>query len=265
MLDGPVLPLLTARAPTVAGCVMGAPRACVSYWTKIPIMCVSYNGLPNPLNLPMARPPVPASKPQRGRPRDPERVRRILEAAQRHFNEHGLERASVDAIAADAGVSKMTVYNNFGSKERLFQAIVRDRTAPVVAGVPGAGALDPDEPEQALLAIGGRFLALTRGDDALGALRAVYGVAGAQPEACRTFYKDGPERVKSELAAYLRRANSAGTLKVRNPLQAADLFLSMFLGSGHMRGLLKLEMPDTRENRALLREAVRVFLAAYGA
>ena len=169
----------------------------------------------------------------------------------------------MDAIAADAGVSKMTVYSNFGSKEGLFQAVVRDRTATVVADAPGTGALDPDLPEKALLAIGARFLALVRGD-ALGALRAVYGVAGAQPEACRAFYKEGPERANDELAAYLRRAHSAGTLKVRNPLQAADLFLSMFLGSGHIRGLLKLEMPDTRENRALLREAVRVFMAAYG-
>ena len=83
---------------------------------------------------PMARSQDPDLKPQRGRPRDPERGRRILEAAQRHFNEHGLERANVDAIAADAGVSKMTVYNNFGSKEGLFQAVVRDRTVPVVAG-----------------------------------------------------------------------------------------------------------------------------------
>jgi len=179
-----------------------------------------------------------------------------------HFNEHGLERASVDAIAADAGVSKMTVYSNFGSKEGLFQAVVRDRTATVVADVPGA-ALDPEQPEKALLAVGTRFLALTRGDDALGTLRAVYGVAGALPEACRAFYKEGPERVNDELAGYLRRAHSAGTLKVRNPLQAADLFLSMFLGSGHFRGLLKLEMPDSRENKALLREAVRVFMAAY--
>jgi AcrR family transcriptional regulator len=212
----------------------------------------------------MVHPSAPAPKPQRGRPRDPERVRRILEAAQRHFDEHGLERANVDAIAAAAGVAKMTVYNNFGSKEGLFQAVVRDRSETVVAGFPGTGALDPDQPEKALLAVGARFLALARGD-ALGALRAVYGVAGAQPEVCRALYEDGPERVNGELAAYLRRAHSAGTLKVRNPLQAADLFLSMFLGSGHMRGLLKLQMPDARENRALLREAVRVFMAAYGA
>src|ERR1051326_3003495 len=235
----------------------------MSYWTVKSIKVqVSYSELSSPLNLPMARPPVPPPKPQRGRPRDPERGRRILEAAQRHFNDHGLERASVDAIAADAGVSKMTVYSNFGSKERLFQAVVRDRTT-VVAGVPDARALDPDQPEKALLAIGARFLALARGD-APGAMRSVYGVAGAQPEACRAFYKEGPERVNADLATYLRRAHLAGTLNVRNPLQAADLFLSMFLGSGHIRGLLKLEMPDSRENRALLREAVRVFMAAYG-
>ena len=71
--------------------------------------------------------------------------------------------------------------------------------------------------------------------------------------------------MNGELAEYLRRAHSAGTLKVRNPLQAADLFLSMFMGSGHIRGLLMLEMPDARENNALVREAVRVFMSAYGA
>ena len=107
------------------------------------------------------------------------------------------------------------------------------------------------------------FLALAREDDALGKFRSVYGVAGAQPEACQAFYKEGPERLNGELAGYLRRAHSAGALKIRNPLRAADLFLSMFLGSGHISGLLMLDMPDAKEDRALLREAVRVFMAAY--
>jgi len=204
-----------------------------------------------------------APKPQRGRPRDPERCKRILDAATRYFSAHGLERASLEAIAAEAGVSKMTIYSHFGSKEGLFQAVVRQRTETVVGGVAGAEELDPKQPQKALLAIGGRFLVLAREDDALGKFRSVYGVAGAQPEACQAFYKEGPERLNSELAGYLRRAHSAGTLKVRNPLQAADLFLSMFLGSGHIRGLLMLDMPDAKEDRALLREAVRVFMAAY--
>jgi len=206
-----------------------------------------------------------ALKPQRGRPRDPERYRRILEAARKHFYEHGLERASLDSIAAEAGVSKMTIYSNFGSKEGLFEAVVRDRTEYVVGGVAGVEKLDPNQPRKALLAIGERFLALAREDDAPGKFRSVYGAAGAQPEACRAFYREGPERLNGELAAYLRRADAAGTLKVRNPLQAATLYLSMFLGDGHIRGLLMLDMPGAREDRALLRETVRVFMAAYGA
>jgi AcrR family transcriptional regulator len=204
-----------------------------------------------------------APQPRRGRPRDPERCRRIMEAARSHFYAHGLERASIDAIAADAGVSKMTIYSHFASKEGLFEAVVRDRTGRVVGGLSGVEALDPQQPRKALLAIGAQFLALAREDEALGQIRRVYGAAGAQPEVCRAFYCQGPDRLIGELAAYLRRANGAGTLKVRHPRQAADLFLSMFLGDGHIRGLLLLHMPDARENRALLREAVRVFMTAY--
>jgi len=204
-------------------------------------------------------------KPKRGRPRDPERCRRILEAARSHFNAHGLERASVDAIAADAGVSKMTIYSHFASKEGLFEAVIRDRTDRVMGGLAGVEALDPTQPQKALLAVGEQFLALAREEDALGQFRSLYGAAGVQREACRAFYRQGAERLIGDLAAYLRRANEAGSLMVRHPRQAADLFLSMFLGDGHIRGLLMLDMPDARENRALLKEAVRVFLAAYPA
>ena len=204
-----------------------------------------------------------ACKPLRGRPRDPARCLRILEAASRNFSAHGLERASVDAIAAEAGVSKMTIYSHFASKEGLFAAVVRDRAVRIVGSLAGVEALDPKQPRKALLAIGAQFLTLAREDEALGQIRSVYGAAGAQPEVCRAFYREGPDRLIGELAAYLRRANGAGTLKVRHPRQAADLFLSMFLGDGHIRGLLLLDMPDARENRALLREAVRVFMAAY--
>jgi AcrR family transcriptional regulator len=212
----------------------------------------------------MAQNDEPAPPPaRRGRPRDPERSRRIMEAARNHFYLHGFERASVDAIAAEAGVSKMTIYSNFGSKEGLFEALVQDGTDRVMGGSAGVEAMDPMQPRKALLEVGKQFLALTREEHTLGKFRSLYGAASAQPEACRAFYRQGPERLTGELAAYLRRANDAGTLKVKNPRLAADLFLAMFLGDGHFRGLLMLEMPDAREDKALLREAVRVFLAAY--
>jgi AcrR family transcriptional regulator len=214
----------------------------------------------------MAQNDEPAPPPaRRGRPRDPERSRRIMEAARNHFYLHGFERASVDAIAAEAGVSKMTIYSNFGSKEGLFEALVQDGTDRVMGGSAGVEAMDPMQPRKALLEVGKQFLALTREEHTLGKFRSLYGAASAQPEACRAFYRQGPERLTGELAAYLRRANDAGTLKVKNPRLAASLFLAMFLGDGHMRGLLMLELPDAREDKALLREAVRVFMAGYQA
>src|SRR5947209_276704 len=55
-----------------------------------------------------------------------ERKRRaIIDAARKRFLRDGYE-TSVETIAAEAGVSKATVYNHFGSKEALFIAIVGD-------------------------------------------------------------------------------------------------------------------------------------------
>lgn len=47
---------------------------------------------------------------------------RIISAARRHFTREGYERATVRAIAADAGVDVAMVYYFFGNKEGLFTA-----------------------------------------------------------------------------------------------------------------------------------------------
>ena len=48
---------------------------------------------------------------------------RLLEQAERLFLEKGFKAVTVDEIAAAAGISKMTIYNQFGSKENLFTEI----------------------------------------------------------------------------------------------------------------------------------------------
>ena len=48
----------------------------------------------------------------------------ILDAATAAFRDEGYECTSMDRIAELAGASKRTVYNHFGSKEALFQAVV---------------------------------------------------------------------------------------------------------------------------------------------
>src|SRR5215468_5621665 len=50
----------------------------------------------------------------------------IAAAALVLFARDGYERTSVDAIAAEAGVSKRIVYSHFGDKENLFLVVLRD-------------------------------------------------------------------------------------------------------------------------------------------
>lgn len=66
--------------------------------------------------------------PRRGRPRDPATDRAILDAALELFLEKGAGGASIQAIAARAGVGKPTVYRRGSSKEELIaQAIEHGR------------------------------------------------------------------------------------------------------------------------------------------
>lgn len=54
---------------------------------------------------------------------------RVLEAASRLFYEQGVRAVGVEAIAEEAGVTKKTLYDCFGSKEDLILAYLRARDA----------------------------------------------------------------------------------------------------------------------------------------
>jgi AcrR family transcriptional regulator len=72
----------------------------------------------------------------RGRPVGGSEQKRtaIVAAALRLFLRDGFERTSVDAIAAEAGVSKRTIYNHYGDKESLFLSVIEDTFALMIGG-----------------------------------------------------------------------------------------------------------------------------------
>ncbi|MGA4843414.1 TetR/AcrR family transcriptional regulator [Streptomyces sp. G45] len=54
-------------------------------------------------------------------------ARRVLEAAERLFYERGIHAVGVDLIAAEAGVTKKTLYDRFGSKEQIVVEYLAER------------------------------------------------------------------------------------------------------------------------------------------
>lgn len=199
---------------------------------------------------------------RRGRPRDPAKVRSVLKAAQREFGEHGFDGASVDAIARASGVSKVTIYSYFPCKDSLYEAAVLERVEQSVQAT-RIGELDPKAPREALTRIGTMFLSLVRSPDVLASHRMVYGASTQNSAACKAFFEGGPKRTLGLVTDYLRAANRAGSLKIKDEALAADQFLSMFLGRSHILALLGLAEASPAEDRHLLKANVELFLRGY--
>lgn len=66
---------------------------------------------------------------------------KLLEAALAEFAAHGIAGARVDRIAANAGCNKAMIYAYFGSKEILFDEVLKIQIARLVAAVP----ITPDD------------------------------------------------------------------------------------------------------------------------
>jgi AcrR family transcriptional regulator len=74
--------------------------------------------------------PTTPGTPTRGRPRDPQRRAAILQAALALVAEVGYDRATIDAIATRAGVSKPTLYRRWPhGKPELVADAIRERHA----------------------------------------------------------------------------------------------------------------------------------------
>ena len=64
--------------------------------------------------------------------------RKIKDAATVEFTRRGPAGTTVERIAKRAGVNKERVYNYFGSKDRLFSAVLRDELTRAAEAVPPA-------------------------------------------------------------------------------------------------------------------------------
>ncbi len=70
----------------------------------------------------------------------------IIEAATEVFCRDGFVGASIDAVAAEACVSRQTIYNQIGDKEKLFVEVVRGITEKASAQMMATLATFPDRP-----------------------------------------------------------------------------------------------------------------------
>ncbi|MQB46137.1 TetR family transcriptional regulator [Rhizobium sp. ICMP 5592] len=178
--------------------------------------------------------------------RDPEPTkRRLLDAARDEFAASGLAGARVDAIAAAAGCNKQLIYQHFGSKDGLFDAVFEQVVAGFVDNVP----ITPDD----LGDYAGRLFDYYRDHPKLLQLATWYRL---ERELTSGLSK-AASRVAGEKIAAIQAAQDTG--RVSKKFSAGDL-LAIVVALSQVGSPISAEMPadetQTEATRAMIVRAV---------
>ncbi|WP_409264428.1 TetR/AcrR family transcriptional regulator [Pseudomonas sp. KCJK9000] len=200
-----------------------------------------------------------------GRPKDLAKREAILEAAKALFLSLGYANTSMDAVAAAAGVSKLTVYSHFTDKQTLFGSAVmatcQNQLPDLIFEYPAGAPV-----QEVLLNIGRNFQALICSDEAVKLSRLIIALGSQDPAFGQFFYEAGPKRVLAGMEALLREIDERGLLRIANPLQAAEHFFCLIKGAPDYRLLLGCAGPlEGDEAEAHVREVVGLFIRAFEA
>ncbi len=167
----------------------------------------------------------------------------VCDAAIRVFIEDGYS-ASMESIAARAGVAKQTLYNQFGNKEDLFAEVIRQTIDDVTVslGEPSA------DLRGSLLSFATAFRAKALSPFGLGMHRALIAQAPRFPKLARVAHEKGAANARDTLAKFLQQAMDSGNLRKTDSQFVAELLLSMLAGFERVRLLYGVKTDPTSLN-----------------
>ncbi|MCZ8137534.1 MAG: TetR/AcrR family transcriptional regulator [Porphyrobacter sp.] len=197
-----------------------------------------------------------------GRPLDAAKRQAIIETASHLFFHNGYAATSIEQVAADAGVSKVTIYNQFGDKRALFAAAV-ECECEKMRGHFSLEAMPQGTIRDRLTAIGEAVVAFLFRPEMTRFDRRIAAETEHEPAIGAAFLEAGPRRMKRAFAAWLQHAHASGDLAIADAELAAEQFVSLCKGMGDLEHRFGTDVtPESCRSR--IDGAVRLFLAAYG-
>lgn len=204
-----------------------------------------------------------SSETPRGRPVDDAKTTAMLAAAHAHFAAHGYEGTRLDRVAADAGVSKVTIYNRFGDKAGLLSACVSTECERMQAEI----ALDRADGRSfadRLYDFGFTLVTFLFSPDIVGFDRMISTEGVRSPDLARLFFEAGPKRMQAALVGLLAEGMAEGHIAADDLDEAAEHLVGLWKGMGDMH--LRYAQPYERDPArvaARIERATARFLRAY--
>lgn len=186
---------------------------------------------------------------------------RIRQAAHAEFCENGYDGASMDRIAARADVSKPTLYQYFGGKDALLEAVLDVGRMQIVAPL-----MSKDGPlVERLWQFAWGYADFVLRPDMLSLARLILGEASRRPENAIAYHQNGPARAFEGLVEFVSDAVAAGQLDTEVPELAAQNLWSLILSGPRDYYLHHVDArPTEQELLNTIGHGLHVFLKAYG-
>lgn len=190
------------------------------------------------------------------------RRQQIEDAAYAVLEARGYGGTSILGIAKQARASNETLYNWYGDKRGLFQALVTRNAEEVKMHLETE--LETDHDAISILGtLGPKLLNLLTGDRAVALNRAA--AADSSGELGATLSKAGREAVFPLLERVLLRARDEGTLIFDDTGEAVALYLDLLIGDQQIRRVIgRLPQPSKTFCQARSERAVRLLRQLLG-
>ena len=185
----------------------------------------------------------------------------IVDAATRSFFDVGFAATSIEAVAQDAGVSKVTIYNHFTDKRGLFVASVENECEKI-RGTLSLDTLGQGTLEDRLTSLGETMSAFLAREEMTRFEVRIAAETEHEPAVGQAFLEAGPYRMTAAFSALLRGMDAAGELRIEDAELAAEQFVSMCKGLGDLERRFAGKI-DRQRDAQRIAGAVDVFLAAY--
>jgi AcrR family transcriptional regulator len=151
----------------------------------------------------------------------------ITAAARELFLQHGYANTTMEMVAKHAGVSIMTLYRHFSSKDILFEAVIQHLcTQHAEKNI--RETLWEGSPSEVLHKLGRARLTFALNPEEVALYRVIIGALEQFPEVGRMYYH---LTQKSErLSGYLQELAQQGILHVPDPARSAEAFVALLQG-----------------------------------
>lgn len=153
----------------------------------------------------------------------------LLAAALDHFVERGFAATKLDDVAAQAGVSKGTLYLYFGGKDALFKAVIEQGILPVMAEGEAMLAQHDGDARSLLQGLLLRWWELVGATRLGGIPKLMISEAGNFPDVAQYYYEHVIVRGRNLLRQVLERGMASGEFRTVDVEAAIDVIFAPLL------------------------------------